>query len=84
MYSVIYTSGINVFKAIYNYPSPQRFIFHVHSYAFNSFIFALLCENQKFSLIFSDAVTEVTELWEAELLDSLIIINVVPEISMVV
>ena len=65
-------------------PSPQRFIFHVHSYAFNSFIFALLCENQKCSLIFSDAVTEVTELWEAELLDSLIIINVVPEISMVV
>ena len=37
---------------------------------------------KKRSLIFSDA--EVTELWESEPLDSLILINVVPGISMVV
>ena len=30
----------------------------------------LLCENQKRSLILSDAVAEITELREAELLDS--------------
>ena len=55
----------------------------MHSHAFNSFIFTLLCENGN-SLIFSDAVFEVTESWEAELLDSLILINVVPGISVVV
>ena len=50
-----------------------------------SFIFTLLlCENQKCSLILSDAATEITKLWEAELLDSLILINVVHGISMVV
>ena len=49
-----------------------------------SFIFTLLCKNRKRSLILSDAVTEITELWEAELLDSLILINVVPGISVVV
>ena len=32
----------------------------------------------------SDAMAEITELGEAELLDSLILINVVPGISMVV
>ena len=42
------------------------------------------CENRKRSLIFSDAVAEVTELWDAELLDFLILINVVPGISVVV
>ena len=46
-------------------------------------IFTLLCKNRKRFLIFSDAVTEVTELWEAELLISLILINVVPGISVV-
>ena len=56
----------------------------MHSHAFNSFIFTLLCENRKRSLILSDAVAEITELWEAELLDSLILINVVPRISVVV
>ena len=56
----------------------------VHSHVFNCFIFTLLCENGKRSLIFSDAVAEVTELWEVELLDSLILINVVPGISVVV
>ena len=55
----------------------------MHSYVFKSFIFTLLCENRKLSLILSDAVAEITELWEAELLDSLILINVVPEISVV-
>ena len=39
---------------------------------------------KKHSLIFSDAVVEVTELWEAEPLDSLILMNVVPGISVVV
>ena len=58
--------------------------FRVHSRAFNSFIFTLLCENRKHSLILSDAVAEITELWEAELLDSLILTNVVPGISVVV
>ena len=48
-----------------------------------SFIF-MLCKNRKRSLILSDAVTEITELWEAELLDSLILINVVSTISVVV
>ena len=55
----------------------------MHSHAFNSFIFTLLCENQKRSLILSDAVAEITELREAELLDPLILINVVPGISVV-
>ena len=64
-----------VFKAIYNYPTHERFIFRVHSHAFNSFIFTLLCENPERSLILSDAVAEITELWEAELLDSLILTN---------
>ena len=50
-----------------------------------SFIFTLLlCENRKCSLILSDAAAEITKLWEAELLDSLILINVVHGISMVV
>ena len=56
----------------------------MHSHAFNSFIFTLLCENQKRSLLLSDAVAEITELREAELLDPLILINVVPGISVVV
>ena len=56
----------------------------MHSHAFNSFVFTLLCENGKRSLILSDTVAETTELWEAELLDSLILINEVPGISVVV
>ena len=56
----------------------------MHSHAFNSLIFALLCENRKRSLILSGAVAEITELWEAELLDYLILINVVSGISVVV
>ena len=55
-----------------------------NAHAFNSFIFKLLCENRKRALILSDAVAEITELVEAELLDSLILINVAPGISMVV
>ena len=47
-------------------------------------LFSLLCENRKRSLILSDAVAEITELWEAERLDSLILIKVVPGISVVV
>ena len=48
-----------------------------------SFIFTLLSENRKRSLILSDALAEITELWEAELLDSLILINVVAGINVV-
>ena len=58
--------------------------FRMHSHTFNSFIFTLLCGNRKGSLILSDAATELTELLEAELLDSLILIKVVPGISVVV
>ena len=47
-----------------------------------SFIFTLLCENRKRAEC--DAVAEITELGEDELLDSLILINVVPGTSMVV
>ena len=39
---------------------------------------------RKRSLILNDTVAEMTELWETELLDSLILINVVPVISVVV
>ena len=56
----------------------------MHSHAFNSFIFTLLHENRKSYLILSDAVAEITELGEAELFDSLILINVVSGISVVV
>ena len=42
-------------------------------------LFSQLCENRKRSLILSDAVAEITELWDAELLDSLILINMVLE-----
>ena len=58
--------------------------FCVHSHVFNSFIFRLLYENREHSLILSDAVAEITELWEAELLDSLILINMVLGISVLV
>ena len=47
-------------------------------------LFLHLCENRKCSRILSDVVAEITELWEAELLDSLILINMVPRIGMVV
>ena len=33
--------------------------FRVHSHAFNSFIFTILCENQKRSLILSDTGAEI-------------------------
>ena len=56
----------------------------MHSHAFKSFVFTLLCENGKRSLILSDTVAETTELWEAELLDSLILINEVPGIRVTV
>ena len=65
-------------------PHLKDLFFCVHGNAFNSFIFILLCGNQKSSLILSDALAEITELWEAELLDSLTLINMVPGISMVV
>ena len=71
-------------KQFITIPHSKDLFFRVHSHAFNSFILTLLCENQKRSLILSDAVVETTELWEAELLDYLILINVVPGISVVV
>ena len=71
-------------KQFITIPHSKDLFFRVHSHAFNSFILTLSCENQKRCLILSDAVAETTELWEAELLDSLILINVVPGISVVV
>ena len=65
-------------------PHLKDLFFRVHSHVFNSFIFTILCENRKRYLILSDAVAELTELWEAKLLDSLILINVVPGISVMV
>ena len=71
-------------KQFITIPHSKDLFFRVHSHAFSSFIVTLLCENRKRSLIWSDAVSEITELWEAELLDSLILINVLPGISVVV
>ena len=71
-------------KEFITIPHSKDLFFRVHSHAFNSFIFTLLCENRKRSLILSDALAEVTELWKAELLDYLILRNVVPAISVVV
>ena len=67
-------------KQFITIPHSKDLFFRVHSHAFNT----LLCENPKHSLILSDAVAQITELWEAELLDSLILINVVSGISVVV
>ena len=71
-------------KQFITIPHSKDLFFRVHSHAFNSFIFPLLFENQKRSLILSDVMAEITELWEAELLDSLILVNVVPGIGVVV
>ena len=51
-----------------------------NAHAFNSFIFTLCVKNEN---VLSNAVAEIMELGEAELLDSLILINVVPGISIV-
>ena len=66
-------SLLNTFACI-----SQSFENQSNPHAFNSVIFTLLCENQKRALILSDAVAEITELGEDKLLDSLILINVVP------
>ena len=71
-------------KQFVTIPHSKDLFFRVHSHAFNRFFFSLLCENRKSSLILSDAVAEITKLWEAELLDSLILINMVPGISVLV
>ena len=71
-------------KQFITIPHSKDLFFCVHGYAFSSFIFTLLCENRKRSLILSDGVAEIRELWEAELLDSLILIKVVPGINVVV
>ena len=44
-------------------PHLKDLFFRVHGHAFNSFIFTLLCENQKPSLILSNVMAEITELW---------------------
>ena len=49
-------------------PHLKDLFFRMHGHAFNSFIFTLLCENQKCSLILSNVMAEITELWGAELL----------------
>ena len=56
----------------FSIPHLKDLFFRVHS------------ENRKRFLILSDAVAEITELYEAGLLDSLILVNVVPGISVVV
>ena len=71
-------------KQFITIPHSKDLFFRVHSHSFNSFIFTLLFENQKRSLILSDVMAEITELWEAELLDALILVNVVPGIGVVV
>ena len=68
-------------KQFITIPHSKDLFFRVHGHAFNSFIFTLLCENRKRFLILSDAVAETMELWEAELLDFLTLINVVPGIT---
>ena len=50
-------------KQFITIPHSKDLFFRVHSHAFNSFIFTLLCENRKRSQILSDAVAEITELW---------------------
>ena len=72
-------------KQFITIPQLKDLLFRVNSHAFNSvIIFTPSCENRKLSLILSDAVGEKTKLWAAELLDFLILINVVPEIGVVV
>ena len=71
-------------KQLMTIPHSKDLFFRERSHAFNSFIFTLLCQNRKRYLILCDAVAEITELWEAELIDSLILINVVPGTSVVV
>ena len=63
-------------KQFITIPHSRNLSFRVHIHAFNKFIFTFLCENQKCSLILSDVVAEITKLWEAELFDLLILINV--------
>ena len=71
-------------KQFITIPHSKDLFFRVCSHLFNRIIFTLLCKDRKSCLILSDAVAKITELWEAELLDSLILINVVPGISVVV
>ena len=59
----------------------KQFIIIPHS---KDLFFRVRSENRKRFLILSDAVAEIAELWEAELLDSLILIKVVSGISVVV
>ena len=59
-------------KQFITIPHSKDLFFRVHS------------ENRKRFLILSDPVAEITELWEAELLDCLILIKVQPGINVVV
>ena len=71
-------------KQFITIPHSRNLSFRVHIHAFNKFIFTFLCENRKCSLILSDVVAEIAKLWEAELFGLLILINVVPQMSVVV
>ena len=70
-------------KQFITIPHSKDLFFRVHSHAFNSFILTLLCENQKRSLILSDAVVEKRSAWNkrggAKFVPFLI--NVVAEIT---
>ena len=79
MFLVCLLSSFEYFRASAKASSKKQW----NAYAFNSFIFTLLWENRKRALVLSDAAAEITELGEAELLDSLILINVVSGISVV-
>ena len=71
-------------KEFITIPHSKDLFFRVNIHAFNSFVFKLSCENRKHSLILSDAMGDIKELWGSLLLDLLILINVVPGISVVV
>ena len=71
-------------KQFITIPHSRNLSFRVHIHAFNKFISTFLCENRKCSLTLIDVVAEITKLWEAELFDLLILINVVPQMSVVV
>ena len=59
LFPVVYTSSNMCSKQFITIPHPKSLFFRVHSHAFNSFIFTLLCENRKRFLILSDAMAEI-------------------------
>ena len=61
-------------------PHSKDLFFRAHSHAFNTFIFTFMWKSKTFSN-FEWCGGEITELWEAELLDFVILIDVVAEIT---